>query len=116
MPASPDIIARLWTVARIMFARMRAAIGDAGVIAARLGLSDRDRRAIRGWLSPIVAMVRKIVLIEAIALARAGLAPARVAVRRVADPARRTSQTTSLRLWPRQSASSGPRVRDLGPA
>jgi hypothetical protein len=116
MPASSDILARLWSAARIMFARMRAAVGDAGLIAARHVLSMRERRAIREWLAPVVAMVRKIVLIEAIALTRTGFAQAPVAARRAADIAGRASHTTSLRLWPRQSASSGPRVRDLSPA
>jgi hypothetical protein len=55
-----------------MFARMRAAIGEAAAIAARAALSQEERRAVRSWLTPLEAMARKIVLIHALALARAG--------------------------------------------
>lgn len=86
----PDLVPRLWTAARAMFARMRDAIGEAASIAARAALSREERRVIRKWLAPLEAMARKVVLIHALELvergdthpraARAGL-PALPAVR-----------------------------------
>jgi hypothetical protein len=61
----PDTIARLWTAARAMFARLCANIGDAASIAAREALSVEDCIAIRLWLEPLEAMVRTILVIEA---------------------------------------------------
>src|SRR5262245_34780509 len=118
MPSSPDIIARLWTAARAMFARMRDAVGEAATIGAREAMSEKERRVSRAWLGPIVAMVRKIVLIEAIALlaSAAPLGPpaSRSRVRErsgaaSAKPGPKPARTTSLRLWPRQPVSAGPR-------
>ncbi|MGH6950583.1 MAG: hypothetical protein ACREH4_06905, partial [Vitreimonas sp.] len=64
----PDLVPRLWTAARAMFARMRAAIGEAASIAARAALSGEERRAVHKWLAPLEAMARKVVLIHALAL------------------------------------------------
>ncbi|MGH6951923.1 MAG: hypothetical protein ACREH4_13735, partial [Vitreimonas sp.] len=63
-----DIIPRLWTAARAMFARMCAAVGEAAAIAARRTLSAAEARAIRKWLAPLEAMARKVAIVEAIAL------------------------------------------------
>jgi hypothetical protein len=143
---SADSIAPLWAAARSMFARLAAAIGGAAAIAARDALSAGEIRVIRAWLRPLEAMVRKIVLIEAMALARAGAAaragnrapqahadpapqraPALTLVVLPTPPIRfvkpqptaaapRRARVASLRLWPRQRRSAGPRVRDLGAA
>ncbi len=114
----PDTLTRLWTAARAMFARLRAAVGEAAAIAAREALSVDERIAIRAWLRPLEAMVRKVVLIEAIALARAPAhgppapSPARAAGgRRSAGGPNRAA----FRLWPRQPVNTGPRIRSLGP-
>jgi hypothetical protein len=137
-----DPIARLWIAARAMFARMRAAVGEAAAVAERSALEPQERQAIARWLAPLEAMVRKIVLIEAVALARTGavqrgparpiegpLAPSRPPamtvialppppvriLSHVAPPAPAQPRAPSLRLWPRTRASLGPRVGDLGP-
>ena len=106
----PDLVPRLWSAARFMFARMRAAIGEAATIAARVVLSDEERRAIRKWLAPLEAMARKVVLIHAIALleqeqgdtpanaARAMQAPA--AEMRVCHPASAPPALTLIALPP----------------
>src|SRR5688572_11361296 len=107
-----DIIPRLWTAARAMFARMCAVVGEAAAIAARETLSTADARAIRRWLSPLEAMARKIVIVEALALieargdtharaARAELAPsADVRVCHPAPPAPAPPAVTLIALRP----------------
>jgi hypothetical protein len=112
-----DPIAQLWIAAGAMFARLSAALGDAAAIAARDAFDTKHACAVRAWLRPLEAMVRKIVLIEAMAIARQ-LAPAVfcVAKRAPAKPARaRRPHCIAFRLWPRQPASAGPRIRSLGP-
>jgi hypothetical protein len=114
MHSTPDLILSLWTAARAMFARLRAAIGESAVIAGYARLNDGERRSIRVWLRPLEAMVRKIVLIEAMALALEPEAPSRP--RRKTTRARAGKRRTSLRLWPRNPPPSrGPRIRALGP-
>src|SRR5262245_39098212 len=116
---SPDPIARLWTAARAMFARMRAALAE--VLVAREILSLDHKHAVRSWLAPLEAMVRKIVLIHALALLdRGGMRAARGDTRsaaatlttrvgaRACDPAAPDlSRPSSLRLWPRAPAGAG---------
>jgi hypothetical protein len=154
MQSHQDTITRLWTAARAMFARLSAAVGETAAIAAREALSAAERRAIRAWLRPLEAMVRKTVLIQAIALARRGdirppsappkqrgssepahacarkrppaltlvaLPPPPVRIVKLAPahaaagppPAPQRTRAASLRLWPRQRRSAGPRVRKL---
>ena len=107
-----------WTAARAMFARMARAVGDAAALADRAWIGPKEKSEVRSWISPLIALVRKLVLIEAIALARAPLSKVRTAdvpVRprgNAALPAR--TRTHALRLWP-QSKRTGPRIRQLGP-
>jgi hypothetical protein len=114
MPDPSDTISHLWTAARAMFARLGAAVGEAVSIAVKEVLSARERGAIRAWLRPLEHMVRKVILIEALALARDAPSAAAPPPRSQAAGKPRAERTTSLRLWPRQRASEGPRVRDLG--
>ncbi len=79
MTSTADTITRLWTAARAMFARLGAAIGENAAIAACAALDTREVSAIRTWIRALEAMVRRIVLIEAIALVRRGEAHTRVA-------------------------------------
>lgn len=115
MQAQPDLILRLWTAARAMFARLRAAVGESAVIAGYARLNEVERRTLRAWLRPLEVMVRKIVLIEAIALAGQPEAPRKPIARRERAAVRKPRAAT-LRLWPRSPRSSqGPRIRSLGP-
>jgi hypothetical protein len=90
---------------RTMFTRMQRAIGP--------HLAKEELRRVRAWLAPVIAMARKVVLIEALALAREPMASSlkRVAKRQAKRSAQRTP---SLRLWPKPKRS-GPRIRQLGP-
>src|SRR5262245_19205239 len=117
MQSHQDLIPRLWTAARAMFARMRAAIGEA--LAARERLSLDQKHAVRTWLAPLETMARKIVLIHALALldrgdtlARANSSnaqprPAPKSPRGLACEAARSSRAATLRLWPRCPAEGG---------
>jgi len=112
---APDPIADLWSAARALFERMRAHIGEAEAIAAlRL---DRDTlAAMRAWLRPLEALVRRIVLIEAAALARTPLAPKRQSERHAQAPQAKPPRQRSyaLRLWARTPPAPA-RIRQLGP-
>ncbi|HYD73783.1 MAG TPA: hypothetical protein VEF55_11645, partial [Candidatus Binatia bacterium] len=104
--------AKLWSAAKAMFERMRAAIGDAAALARRDWIGPKEQREIRAWLGPIIAMARKIVFIEAAALPRCAPPPAaKRAATRAKSPRPRT---ISIRLWPQQKRI-GPRARQLGP-
>jgi hypothetical protein len=113
-----DPIAQLWTAARAMFARLASAVGEPAAIAARDAFDTKHACAVRAWLRPLEAMVRKIVLIEAMALARQPAPPPALPM---AKPARakpnraRRAYRIGFRLWPRQPISAGPRIRSLGP-
>jgi hypothetical protein len=101
-------ITKLWTAARAMFERVR---GAADIVAR--ALSRHDIEHMRARLRPLEALVRKIVLIEAMALARE---PARVTHPRLTH---RTSTTPrprayALRLWPRTPPPPA-RIRQIGP-
>jgi hypothetical protein len=62
-------------------------------------------------------MVRKIVLIEAIAIARQPQAsPALRPPTPSAGARPRPPRRPCVRFWPRQAVSAGPRIRSLGPA
>jgi len=107
-------ITKLWTAARTMFERVRCVLGEAADIAAR-ALSQNDIAHMRARLRPLEALVRRIVLIEAMALAREPTEDAH------APPAQRTSQpatprerTYALRLWPRTPPPPA-RMRQIGP-
>ncbi|MGH6951690.1 MAG: hypothetical protein ACREH4_12505, partial [Vitreimonas sp.] len=128
MTSTADTVSRLWTAARALFARLRAAIGETASLAA---LNAEDVRDLRLWLRTLEAMVRRIVLIEAIALVRRGdAADGRTGARHEAGPpavtlialpqpsvrvqsqcaatadAPRARRARSLRLWPRSPASA----------
>lgn len=138
MTSTADTISRLWIAARALFVRLRAAVGETAALAA---LDAEDVRDIRLWLRTLEAMVRRIVLIEAIALVRRGDAtdargrsdgrhgarPPAVTLIALPPPsvrflsqdaapadAPRPRRAPALRLWPRSPASAGPRVRDPG--
>ena len=101
-----------------MFARLSAAVGDAAALAECERLSPRRSRFVRSWLRPLEAMVRKIVLMEALALARQPEAPRAQSAART-PPSKRAraprQRRVAFRLWPRQRWSVGPRIRSLGP-
>jgi hypothetical protein len=98
-------IPNLWLALRTMFTRMQKAVGA--------HIAKEELRRIRAWLDPVIAMARKVILIEALVLAREPMpsAPKRAAAKR---QAKRVSQRMpSLRLWPKPKR--GPRIRQLGP-
>ncbi len=72
MQAHDDILTRLWSAAQAMFERMRAAIGEADALAGRRDLDAEEAQAVRKWLGPLEAMVRKVVLVHALALIERG--------------------------------------------
>lgn len=74
MQSQDDILTRLWSAAHAMFQRMRAAIGDTEALAARRRLAAEESRAVRKWLGPLEAMVRKVVLVHALTLVESGAA------------------------------------------
>lgn len=113
----PDL-ASLWAAARAMFVAMIGATAEPAELFKLSRLSRRETKLIRGWLNPLLAMVRKLVLIEAAALLRQpapAAKPARPTQR--AEPKAKAGakpRPPSLRLWP------GPermpvRIRLLGP-
>jgi hypothetical protein len=112
-----------WTAARAMFDRMARAVGEAAALADRAWIGPKETREVRSWLNPLIALVRRLVLIEAIALARAPAAKsgtADVHARPRGDAALTArkhpprTRTYALRLWP-QAKHAGPRIRQLGP-
>ena len=62
-----------WTAARAMFARMARAVGERGGFADGAWIGPKEKSEVRSWLNPLIAVVRKLVLIEAIALAKGAL-------------------------------------------
>ena len=58
----PSVLAALWTRARAMFERARAAIGEPQAIAARAALTREAGRDIAGWLARLESIVRKLLL------------------------------------------------------
>ncbi|HYD71798.1 MAG TPA: hypothetical protein VEF55_01575, partial [Candidatus Binatia bacterium] len=108
-----------WTAARAMFARMARAVGEAAALADRAWIGPKEKREIRSWLHPLIAVVRRLVLLEAIALAKSApldRASSDAHRQRHANGGlkARDPRTPSIRLWP-QSKRTGPRVRQLGP-
>lgn len=102
----------LWTALRAMFALMHRSIGAA--LAERGWIDPRESKRIRAWLAPVVAMARKVVLIEALALARgAVLAPRLPRSARIA-PKQARERKPGIRLWPKPKRSRA-RIRQLGP-
>jgi hypothetical protein len=79
-------------------------------------LNATERRTLRTWLTPLEAMARKIVLIEALALASEPEPPRKPPRPRANRTAAQKPRTASLRLWPRNPPPArGPRIRSLGP-
>jgi hypothetical protein len=109
MQSQPDTIARLWTAARAMFARLRAAVGEAAALAARASLSVREQREIRAAPTPAAAAPARPPAVTLVALP----APRVRVLAHAAPPPAPRVPAPSLRLWPRPGAT-GPRVRDLG--
>ncbi|MDZ4693249.1 hypothetical protein [Terricaulis sp.] len=119
MTSAPSPLAHLWTAARALFDRMRAAIGEAADIAKRDRLPQHELTEARRWLRTLEIMVRRLVLIEASALRRHAHALATRIVRLAnlvaPKPAKRASaHRVSFRLWPRQPPHPA-RIRMLGP-
>jgi hypothetical protein len=122
-----------WIAARAMFERMARAVGEAAALADRAWIGPKEQSELRSWINPLIAVVRKLVLIEAIAIAKcallnrassdahcqrhanAGLTKLRRS-EASASPMRETRgpRPPSLRVWP-QTKRTGPRVRQLGP-
>jgi hypothetical protein len=102
---------------------MARAVGDAAALADRAWIGPKEKSEVRSWISPLIALVRKLVLIEAIALARAPTFVTRTADLLVRPRGKaalaactlpKTTRTYALRLWP-QTKRTGPRARQLGP-
>jgi hypothetical protein len=104
----------LWTALRAMFALMHRSIGAVSALAERAWIEPSEWRRIRAWFAPVLAMARKVVLIEALVLARdAVLAPRRLrSARAVPNPPRQ--HKPNIRLWPKLKRLRA-RVRQLGP-
>jgi hypothetical protein len=107
-----------WTAARAMFERMARAVGEAAALADRAWIGPKETREVRSWINPLIALVRRLVLIEAIALARAPAFKVRTADLPVRPRGKAAlsahTRTHALRLWP-QTKRTGPRTRQLGP-
>lgn len=99
-----------------MFTRMARAVGEAAALADRAWIGPKEKSEVRSWINPLIAVVRKLVLMEAIALARTLVSTIRTAdvPVRPRGKAAHASRVYSLRLWP-QSNRTGPRIRQLGP-
>lgn len=117
---NPDPVPRLWAAARAMYERMRAALGDAKAIAQRILVGDELVRA-RAWLRALEALVRQIVLADALAIAQTPRAPAPpplhmprwvVVVAEKPEPKPSAhARRGAFCLWPRPKP--GPRIRLL---
>lgn len=91
-------IADIWTSARTMFTRLRGLIGP------------------RQWLYALEALVRNLVLLEALVRAPAApkLPPLPLRIRQMAPPPpRERTKTCAFRLWPRAKPHPA-RIRLLG--
>ena len=96
----------LWLALRTMFTCMQKAVGG--------HLAKEELRSVRAWLAPVIAMARKVVLIEALALAREPIASTPKRAATLCRTKRSAQRAASLRLWPKPKRG-GPRVRQLGP-
>ncbi|HYD87259.1 MAG TPA: hypothetical protein VEA80_07280 [Vitreimonas sp.] len=114
-----DPISSLWAAARAIFVRMIGVIGEPRALRENLEPDAKTLARVRAWLRPLEAVVRKIVLVEAAALART-LAPQPEP--RLTSPTRFAPKTPypqprphrgRFRLWPRSGPR--PRIRLLGP-
>ncbi|MBC7770571.1 MAG: hypothetical protein H7124_17455 [Phycisphaerales bacterium] len=118
-PAHSSAIAHLWRAARAMFERMRAVIGEAAAIASRPALDAEEITTARAWLRSLELMVRKLVLIEAMALAVKSRLPRMsntVEIRQYAPPkpaGPKRAPSYSFKLWPRPPTPPA-RIRILG--
>lgn len=122
--ALPDPLSALWQAASAMFERMVAAIGAPRLIADQPALEREALMQMRAWLRPLEAMVRKIILIEAAALARSpepprpaklNLPPLQHFAPKPAPPyPQPRPYKARFRLWPRR-AQAPARIRQLGP-
>lgn len=102
----------LWLALRAMFTLMQSSIG--APLAERTWIDANERKRIYTWFAPVVAMVRKVVLIEALLLARdAVLGPRRPKSAR-ATPTHTRERKPTIRVWPRPKRSHA-RIRQLGP-
>jgi hypothetical protein len=104
----------LWTALRAMVARMHKVLGSAAALADRAWIGPKEQKEIRAWIAPLIAMARKIVLLEALVLARQPLPLRKPAQRALNASARASERKRGLRLWPKQKRARA-RVRQLGP-
>ncbi|GIK50569.1 MAG: hypothetical protein KJZ75_02895 [Hyphomonadaceae bacterium] len=121
---APDPIASLWQAARAFFERLRAAVGEAQTIARQRHLDPDALAQMRAWLRPLEAMVRKIVLLQAMRLARTPEPPRPQQAKRPPlvhyGPAPQApypqprERNARFRLWPRRKPHPA-RIRRLGP-
>ena len=121
---APDPIASLWQAARAFFERLRAAIGEAQTIARQRHLDPDALAQMRAWLRPLEAMVRKIVLLQAMRLARTPEPPRPQQAKRPplvhyapqpqAPYPQPRERNARFRLWPRRKPHPA-RIRQLGP-
>lgn len=117
-------IADLWRAARARYESMRVALGAPEAIARQRDIEAAALAAMRAWLRPIEALVRKLILIEAAALARQPEPPRPPA--RPLPPLRHYAPQPQtpypephehkgrFHLWPRQKPHPA-RIRQLGP-
>ncbi|GIK47749.1 MAG: hypothetical protein BroJett013_04460 [Alphaproteobacteria bacterium] len=119
-----DPIADLWRAARALYERMRTALGAPEAIARRREIEPEALAAMRAWLRPLEALVRKLILIEAAALARRPEPPRPQQAKRPPlkhyGPAPQApypqprERNARFRLWPRRKPHPA-RIRRLGP-
>lgn len=119
-----DPIADLWRAARALYERMRTALGAPEAIARRREIEPEALAAMRAWLRPLEALVRKLILIEAAALARRPEPPRPQQAKRPPlvhyGPAPQApypqprERNARFRLWPRRKPHPA-RIRQLGP-
>ncbi|MBC7769061.1 MAG: hypothetical protein H7124_09770 [Phycisphaerales bacterium] len=117
-PTPSDPIASFWAAARALYQRMRASLGAPEAIAQRRHIERETLAAMRAWLRPIEALVRKLIFIEAAALAREPQAPRLAPVQRATPCFRKATlepqkRVPSLRIWPRDPPMPA-RIRQLG--
>jgi len=115
-----------------MLERLHDAIGSPAKWADRAWITEDEQKYVRAWLAPLIAMARRIVLLEALALIRGGkIGDTRPSPRmqsktspkeaclssptpNLSWPYAAHKRPATLRLWPKPD-KIGPRVRQVGP-
>jgi hypothetical protein len=108
--AEPFSLEAAWDALRAWAKAMVNAFGEPASIAAQLLLRRSSREDILAWLAPLEAGVRRVLLMEAVKLARPNEPPAPIMRGRIAtafreEPSRTlpedsTQWRTSFRVWP----------------